>query len=94
MVLVECREQYIPRKNKRKKAPDTSVIRKIPIVDTVNSRKTGEKDTLTDVEIYSLHKTPPYFQHKVDYEGDTGENNHCSGVSRTETVDCVRNVGI
>ena len=35
-------------------------------------------------------KTPPYFRHKVDYEGDTDEKNRCSGDSPTETNYCVR----
>ena len=37
-------------------------------------------------------KTPPYFRHKVDYEGDTDANNRCSNYSPTETDDCVRNL--
>ena len=40
----------IPRKNKRKKNPDTSVIRKQPIQEPVNPRKREKYNTLTDVE--------------------------------------------
>ena len=38
---------FIPSKNKRKKTPDTSVIRKEPIGDTVNPRKRTKGDTVT-----------------------------------------------
>ena len=78
-------------KNKRKKTPDTSVIRKEPIVVPVNPSKKSKEDTITDVEKYSLKK-PPYFRHKVDYEGDTIENNRCYDDSPTETDDFVRNL--
>ena len=47
----------IPCKNKRKKTPDTSVIRKEPIVVPVNPSKKAKEDTITDVEKYSLKKT-------------------------------------
>ena len=82
----------IPRKNKRKKTPDTSVIRRETIGDTVNPRKRGKEDTVTDVEKYSLHKTLPYFWHNVDYECDTDEKNCCFDDSWTETDDFLRNL--
>ena len=82
----------IPRKIKENKTSDSLVIRKKYIGDTVNPRKRSKDDTVTDVEKYSLHKTPPSFWHNADYEGDTYENNRCSDDSRTETDDCVRNL--
>ena len=65
------------------------VIIKESIGDTFNPRKISKEDTVTNLEKCSLNKTPPYFLHKVDYEGDTNENNRCSGDSRTKTDDCV-----
>ena len=38
----------------------------------------AKEDTITDVEKASPKEMPPYFWHKVDYEGDTNENNHGS----------------
>ena len=32
------------------------------------------------------------FWHKVDYEGDTDENNRCSDDSQAETDNCLRNL--
>ena len=40
---------HIPRKNKRKKTTDTSVIRKEPIGEPVNPRKISKEDAVTDV---------------------------------------------
>ena len=40
---------HIPRKNKRSKTTDTSVIRKEPIVEPVNPRKISKEDAVTDV---------------------------------------------
>ena len=82
----------IPSNNKINKNPDTPVIRKERIGDTVNPRTRAKWDTVTDVEKYSLQKTPPYFRHKVDYEGNTYENNCCSDDSPTETDGCVINL--
>ena len=42
----------IPRKNKRKKTPDTSIIRKQHIQEPVNPKKREKEDTITDVEKY------------------------------------------
>ena len=82
-------QQFINRKNKRKKTPDISVIIKEPIGDTVNSIKISKEDTVTIIKKeYSLK--PPYVWHKVDYEGNNNENNRCSDDSRTETDDSVR----
>ena len=39
----------IPRKNKRKKIPDTLVIKKLPNGEQVNPRKRAKEDTVTDV---------------------------------------------
>ena len=39
----------IPCKNKRKKTPDTSIIRKQPIQEPVNPRKRAKEITLTDI---------------------------------------------
>ena len=82
----------IPCKNKIKKNPDTSVIRKEPIGDIFNPRKMAKEDNVTYVEEYSLQKTLPYFRHKVDYEGDTNEKNCCSVDYPSETDDCIRNL--
>ena len=49
-----------------------------------------KEDTVTGVEKYSLHKKPPYFWHKVDYEGDTNEKNRFTDDSWTTTDDNVR----
>ena len=68
------------------------MIRKEYIGDTVNPIKIPKEYTVTDLEKYSINKTPTSFQHKVDYEGDTDEKNHCSDYSQTETDDCVRNL--
>ena len=43
-------QQHITRKNKIKKTPDSKVIRKEPIGDTVKPRKIPKEDTVTDVE--------------------------------------------
>ena len=51
----------IPRKNKGKKTPENSVIRKEPIVYKANPRKRAKQYNVTDVEKYSLNKTPPSF---------------------------------
>ena len=59
----------IPRNNKRKKTPDTSIIRKRPIKEPVNPSKRAKDITLTYVEKCSPKKTPTSFWHKVDYEG-------------------------
>ena len=75
----------IPCKNKRKKTPDTSFIRKEPIVYTFNPRKRVKEDAVTDVEKDILLKKHPYFLHKVYYEGDTDENNRFSDDLPTET---------
>ena len=40
----------IPCKNKRRKTPDTSIIRKEPIREPVNPRKREKEDIITDVE--------------------------------------------
>ena len=40
----------IPCKNKIKKTPDSLVIIKEPIRDTVNPRKISQEDTVTDAE--------------------------------------------
>ena len=45
----------IPRKNKRKKTPASSVIRKVPIRDIANLRKISQEDNVTDVEKCILH---------------------------------------
>ena len=50
-----------PRKNKRKKTSDTSIIIKQPIKEPANPRKRAEEITLTDVETYCLKETPPFF---------------------------------
>ena len=55
----------ISSKNKRKKPPDTSVIRKEPIGESFNPKKNSKEDTVTDVENFTLLKTPPSFRHKV-----------------------------
>ena len=68
------------------------VIIKESIGDTFNPRKISKEDTVTNLEKCSLNKTPPYFLHKVDYEGDTNENNRCYDDSPTETDDYVRNL--
>ena len=52
----------------------------------------AKEDNVTYVEEYSLQKTLPYFRHKVDYEGDTNEQNRCSYDSPAETDDCVGNL--
>ena len=83
LVSVTPDQQRIPCKNKINKTPYSSVIRKEPIEDTVNPRKISKEDTVTDLEKDSLHKTPPYFLHKLYYEGDTDENNCCSDDSHT-----------
>ena len=81
----------ISRKKKRK-TPDSLVIRKELIGDTVNPGKIPKDYTVTDVEKYSLHQTPKTFRNKVDYEGDTNENNCCTDYSQTVNDDCVRNL--
>ena len=81
----------IPRKNKRKKPLDTSVIRKETIREPVNPRKRTKEDTVTDVEKDSIKK-PPYFRHKVGYRGDTDKNNSCSDDSPTVIDDFLRNL--
>ena len=48
----------IYRNNKRKKTPDTLIIRKQHIQETVNSRKRAKENNLTDVE-----KISPSFNH-------------------------------
>ena len=82
----------IPRKNKRKKTPDSSAIRKEHIRDTVNPRKISQEDTVTDVEKGIQHKKYRPFQNKEDYEGDTDKNNIFTDDLRTENDDCVRNL--
>ena len=69
---------FIIRNNKRKKYPDTSIIRKQPIKEPVNPRKKKKENNLTDVEKFSSKETPPLFQNKVNYKGDTNEKTHSS----------------
>ena len=68
-------QQFIPRKNKRKKTPAILVLRKEPIRDTVNLRKISQEDTVIYPEKGSQHKTSRPFRNKEDYEGDTNEKN-------------------
>ena len=42
-------QQLIDRNNNKKKSPNSSVIRKGPIGNTVNPRKISKGDTVTDV---------------------------------------------
>ena len=49
----------IPLKNKGKKTPDTSIIRKQYIKEPVNPSKRAKENNLTDVEIVSPEETPP-----------------------------------
>ena len=51
----------IPRKNKRKKNTDTSIIRKKPIQEPVNPRKKAKENNLTDVEKFVLNKHLHHF---------------------------------
>ena len=51
----------IPCKNKGKKTPESLIIRREHIGDTVNHRKIPKEDTVTDVEKCSLYKKPPHF---------------------------------
>ena len=85
-------QQRIPCNNKRKKTLDSSVIRKEPIIDTVNSRKISQEDTVTHVEKGSQHKTPQTFLDKEDYECDTDEKNIFTDDSRTDNDYCVINL--
>ena len=57
---------YITRKNKRKKTPDTSIVRKHPIKEPFNPSKSAKTINLSDVEKGSPKKTPPSFRHKLD----------------------------
>ena len=82
----------IPCKNKRRKTPDTLIIRKEPIREPVNPRKREKEDIITDVEKASPKKTPQFFQHKVEYKGDKNDKNHGSDYSPTETDECVINL--
>ena len=82
----------IYRKNIGKKNPDTSIIRKQHIQEPVNPRKRAKENTLTDVEKVSPKETPPSFQHKVNYKGDTNDKTRGSDNSPTETDACVRNL--
>ena len=59
-------QQRIPRKNKRNKTSDTSIIRKEPIQEPVNPRKMSKENTITDIEKSCPKETPPLFWHKVD----------------------------
>ena len=57
---------HIIRKNKRKKTPDTSIVRKHPIKEPFNPSKRAKTINLSDVEKGSPKKTPPSFRHKLD----------------------------
>ena len=54
----------IPRKNKRKKTPASSVLIKDPIRDTVSPRKISQEDTTIDPEKVIKHKTYRTFRNK------------------------------
>ena len=56
----------VPRKNKRRKTPDTSIIRKQYIQELVNPIKMEKENTLTDLEKSIPKEKPPYFWHKLD----------------------------
>ena len=49
LVIVTPNQQRIPRKNKGKKTPDSLVIKRELIGDTVNSIKISKEDTVTDL---------------------------------------------
>ena len=51
---------------KKKKTPDTSMIRQQPSKEPENPRKRTNENTLTDVEKSSPKETTPSFLHKVD----------------------------
>ena len=82
----------IPRKNKIKKTPASSVLIKDPIVDTVNPKKILKQDSITDAENVRQHKTPWTFLKKEYYEDDTNKNNSFTDDSQTGNDDCVRNL--
>ena len=71
LASVKPYQKFIHWNNKRNKTPEFLGIRKKYIGNAVNPRKISNEHTVTYVEKYSLQKTPPYFPHKVDYEGDT-----------------------
>ena len=56
----------IPRKNKRKKTPDTLIMIKKTIKEPVNPSKRAKRNTLTDVEKVNPKEIPPSFRNKVD----------------------------
>ena len=66
----------ISRKNKIKKTPEDSIIRRQHIQEPVNPRKRAKENTLTEVKTNSPKETPPTFWHKVDCEGDTDGKTH------------------
>ena len=88
LAIVTPQQIRIPRENKRKKLPESSVLIKEPIIDTVNSRKIPQEDTVTDAEKGSQHKTPQNFRHKEYYEGDTDKKKHFTDNSRTANDYC------
>ena len=47
---------HISRMNKRKKNPETMIIRKQPIKEPVNPMKRAKENTLTDVEKVVIKK--------------------------------------
>ena len=57
---------FITCKYKRKKTPDTYIIRKQPIQGPFNPRKGSKENNLTDVEKNIPKETLPKFRHKVD----------------------------
>ena len=55
------------RKTKRKKTPNTLMIRKQPIQEPVNPKKREKHDTITDVKKDNPKETHPSFFHRVYY---------------------------
>ena len=82
----------IPCKNKWKKDPDTSIIRKRPTKEPVHQNKKGKRKYFNWCRKSSPKETHSTFRHKVDYEGDINENTYGSDYSPSETGGCKINL--
>ena len=81
-------QKLIPFKNKRKKAPALSILRKEQIPETINPRKRSQGDSLMPPETIP-HKISQRFQRAEDYEGDNDEKNCNTYGSRSENDEFV-----
>ena len=91
LASVTPEKKHITCKNKSTVTPDVSIIRKDPIREKVTTRKIPQGDSLMHSKNQSKKSFRP-FQHKVDYEGDTGEYNRNTYDSQLDNDNLVRNL--